>query len=114
MAVVLRVVDDELPQRQQEGLETIVALIAVGDGHLHDRLDAPARRATSRASSRSRRAGALVQGSALALVAMAFLAVLREGFETAVFLLAAFQTPTDPTAAGIGAVLGLAAAVALG
>lgn len=36
-------------------------------------------------------AGALATGWATALVAMAFLAVLREGFETAVFLLAAFQ-----------------------
>ena len=32
----------------------------------------------------------------MALVAMAFLAVLREGFETSVFLLAAFNDATDP------------------
>ena len=50
----------------------------------------------------------------MALVAMAFLAVLREGFETSVFLLAAFQDATDTTAAGAGAVLGLVAAVAIG
>jgi iron uptake system EfeUOB component EfeO/EfeM len=47
-------------------------------------------------------------------VAMACFAVLREGFETAVFLLAAFNDATDTTAAGLGVVLGLAAAVALG
>ncbi len=45
---------------------------------------------------------------------MAFLAVLREGFETSVFLLAAFQDSTDTTAAGAGAVLGLVAAIAIG
>jgi high-affinity iron transporter len=45
---------------------------------------------------------------------MAFLAVLREGFETSVFLLAAFQDATDTTAAGAGAVIGIAAAVAIG
>ena len=45
---------------------------------------------------------------------MAFLAVLREGFETSVFLLAAFQDATDTTAAGAGAVIGLLAAVAIG
>ena len=45
---------------------------------------------------------------------MAFLAVLREGFETSVFLLAAFQDATDTTAAGAGAVLGLVAAIAIG
>jgi high-affinity iron transporter len=50
----------------------------------------------------------------MALVAMAFLAVLREGFETSVFLLAAFQDAGDTTAAGAGAVIGLVAAIAIG
>ncbi len=50
----------------------------------------------------------------MALVGMAFLAVLREGFETSVFLLAAFQDSTDTTAAGAGAILGLVAAIAIG
>ena len=59
-------------------------------------------------------AGALASGSTWALVAMAFLAVLREGLETAVFLLAAFQDATDPAAAGAGAVLGLLVAAAIG
>jgi high-affinity iron transporter len=59
-------------------------------------------------------ATALAAGSTMALVAMAFLAVLREGFETSVFLLAAFQDASDPTAAGAGAVVGLVAAVAIG
>ena len=40
-------------------------------------------------------ATALAAGSTMALVAMAFLAVLREGFETSVFLLAAFQDASD-------------------
>ena len=34
---------------------------------------------------------ALAAGSVLALIGMAFFAVIREGFETAVFLLAAFD-----------------------
>ena len=51
---------------------------------------------------------ALAAGSVLALVAMAFFAVIREGFETAVFLLAAFDASTRPLAAGGGAVLGVA------
>jgi iron uptake system EfeUOB component EfeO/EfeM len=49
-----------------------------------------------------------------ALVAMAFFAVLREGFETSVFLLAAFNDATDPASAGFGVVLGLVVALALG
>src|SRR5262249_49108552 len=52
--------------------------------------------------------------STMALVGMAFLAVLREGLETTVFLLAAFQNSTDTTAAGFGAVLGIVAAIAIG
>jgi high-affinity iron transporter len=59
-------------------------------------------------------ASALAAGSTMALVGMAFLAVLREGLETSVFLLAAFQNSTDTAAAGGGAVLGLVAAVAIG
>ena len=59
-------------------------------------------------------ANALATGSTFALVGMAFLAVLREGFETSVFLLAAFQDASDTSAAGAGAVLGLLAAVAIG
>src|SRR5262249_24345531 len=56
---------------------------------------------------------ALASGSAGALIAMAFLAVLREGFETSVFLLAAFNEATDPVPAGLGVVLGLAVAIGL-
>ena len=113
VAVVLRVVDNELPQREQEGLETIVALVAVAmvtymivwmTEHARD----------LKGQLQEQAAGALVQGSATALVFMAFLAVLREGFETSVFMLAAFQDSTDTTAAGAGAVIGLLAAVAIG
>src|SRR5262249_7581503 len=61
------------------------------------------------------RAGAaLAAGSTLALVVMAFLAVLREGIETAVFLLAVFQDTDDTLATGGGALLGILLAVLLG
>ena len=46
---------------------------------------------------------ALIQGSAFGLVVMAFLAVLREGLETAVFMLAAFQQSDRPGLTGTGA-----------
>jgi high-affinity iron transporter len=57
---------------------------------------------------------ALVTGSIWALVGMAFFAVIREGLETAVFMLAAFQSTLNPFAAGLGAVLGVAVAIGLG
>jgi FTR1 family protein len=49
-----------------------------------------------------------------ALVGLAFLAVLREGLETVLFLTAAFDSSNNNLAAGAGAVLGLLAAAGLG
>jgi high-affinity iron transporter len=57
---------------------------------------------------------ALATGSSRALVGMAFFAVLREGLETSVFLLAAFQSSQEPEATGVGAALGIVVAVGLG
>jgi high-affinity iron transporter len=59
-------------------------------------------------------ASALASGSSRALVIMAFLAVLREGFETAVFLLATFNAAGDSTTSWIGAVIGILLAAAIG
>ena len=64
--------------------------------HLHDRLDAPPRARPAARMLEGEAASALVRGSAIALVAMAFFAVIREGFETSVFLLAAFDASTSP------------------
>ncbi|MFN8163514.1 MAG: iron uptake transporter permease EfeU [Solirubrobacterales bacterium] len=113
VAVILDVVGQDLPQRQQEGLETVIGLIAVTAVTymiVWMRRNARGIKATLEGEA----ASALAVGSTMALVAMAFLAVLREGFETSVFLLAAFQNASDTTAAGSGAVLGLLAAVAIG
>ena len=113
VAVALRVIGDELPQREQEGLETIVGVIAVG--MISYMIIWMRRHARGlKAQLEGHAAEALAVGSATALVGMAFLAVLREGFETAVFLLAAFQDTSDTAAAGAGAVIGLIAAVGLG
>ncbi len=113
VAVVLRAIGNGLPHRQQEGLETVVALVAVAMvTYMIVWMTEHARGLKGQLQEHA--AGALAQGSAMALVAMAFLAVLREGFETAVFLLAAFNDATDPVPAGLGVVLGLVAAVGLG
>jgi high-affinity iron transporter len=113
VAVGLRVVGQELPEREQEGLETVIGLIAVGAVTymiVWMRRHARGLKAALEGHARS----ALAIGSTAALVGMAFLAVLREGFETAVFMLAAFQDAADPAAAGAGAVIGLVAAIILG
>ena len=113
IAVMLRVIGEQLPQREQEGLETVIGLIAVGAvTYMIVWMRRNARGIKKVLEGNA--ASALASGSAMALVGMAFLAVLREGFETSVFMLAAFQDSTDTTAAGAGAVIGLLAAVAIG
>ena len=116
IAAVLQIVDEALPQRQQEGLETVVAVIAVvmvTGMILWMRRHARSMGGDLRASA----AGAVAAGSAWGLIAMAFLAVLREGIETAFFLLATFQsesTQISTLSASVGAVLGVAIAVLIG
>jgi high-affinity iron transporter len=113
VAIALQVLDQSLPQRQQEQLETVVATIAVG--MVTFMIVWMRRHARGLAGDLRASAGqALAEGSTLALVAMAFFAVLREGLETAVFMLAAFQTSGDSAAASSGAVLGVLSAAGIG
>jgi high-affinity iron transporter len=113
VGVALQVLNQELPQRQQEMLETVVGLFAVG---IVTFMIVWMRRHARglRAELEAHAAKALETGSVWALVGMAFFAVLREGLETAVFLLAAFQASTDEFDAGVGALLGLLSAVVIG
>jgi high-affinity iron transporter len=112
-AVALRIVGQELPESGQASLETVIGLVAVAAvTYMIVWMRRHARGIKSALEGSA--AMALAAGSTTALVAMAFLAVLREGFETSAFLLAAFQDSTDTAAAGAGAVLGLLAAVAIG
>jgi high-affinity iron transporter len=113
IAVMLRTIGQDLPQQEQEGLETVIGLIAVSAvTYMIVWMRRNARGIKKVLEGNA--ASALASGSAMALVGMAFLAVLREGFETSVFMLAAFQDASDTTAAGAGAVIGLVAAVAVG
>ncbi len=114
LGVALTAASAEFPQREQELFEGAVALVAVAmltwmvlwmsragatikDG-LHGQVDAAL-------------AGGRFQG--MALVAMVFLAVGREGLESVFFLLATFQQDVGWTVPA-GAVLGLLAATAVG
>jgi high-affinity iron transporter len=113
IAIALQVISSDLPQQQQEGLETVVGALAVGmvtymiifmRRHARD----------LKGDLEGSAASALAAGSSRALVLMAFLAVLREGFETAVFLLATFHASGDATTSWAGAVIGILLAALIG
>lgn len=111
--VALQLLNEDLPQRQQEQLETVVGVCAVAIVTfmiVWMRRNAAGLRGEIERSA----AAALATGSVVGLVAMAFFAVLREGLETAVFLLAAFQASSNALMAGLGALLGILTAVVIG
>ena len=113
VGIALRMASQNLPYRQQEGLETVIALVAVA--MVSYMVVWMRRHARSLKHDLEGAAGAaLDSGSGWALVAMAFLAVLREGFETAVFLVAAFNESANPTTAATGALIGILVACVLG
>ena len=114
VGIGLDLLSTSLPQAQQEMLETVIGAVAVVfvttmiiwmNQHayqLKGELEREAQRAVT-------------SGSSLALVAMAFLAVLKEGFETAVFMLAAVQAGRGSGALGlVGALTGILCAVGIG
>lgn len=113
IGVVLTVLDQELPQQQQEGMETVIGVLAVVmvtymvvwmTRHARD----------LKRDLETSAAEAVARGSVGALVAMAFLAVLREGIETVVFLIAAFNATVSPALAVLGAVIGIVVAIGIG
>jgi high-affinity iron transporter len=113
VALGLQLLSSALPQRQQEELETIVGVLAVlMVSYMIFFMRRHAR--ALKGGLESAAATALATGSSRALVVMAFLAVLREGFETAVFLLATFQASGDATTSWLGAALGIVLAAAFG
>ncbi|MDT5349249.1 MAG: high-affinity iron transporter [Mycobacterium sp.] len=114
VGVGLDLLQATLPQAQQEMMETVIGAIAVvfvtsmiiwmnrNAARLKGELEREAQQALNR-------------GGSLALVTMAFLAVLKEGFETAVFLLAAAQTSHGSRwLAVLGGAAGIAASIAVG
>jgi iron uptake system component EfeO len=109
----LQAADQALPQAKQERVETVIALVAAG-AVTYMAVWCRRRGPQMRSMIQHEAAQALAAGSTIALVGMAFFAVLREGLETAVFLVAAFQESSKPAATGTGAVLGVATACVLG
>jgi len=104
----------ELAERPQEIFEGALALVAVT--LVTSMVVWMRRNARSLKSGLEASAGsALARGTATGLIVMAFLAVLREGFETSVFLLAQINGAGSSGSAGaIGAGLGIVAALIIG
>ncbi|MCX7521914.1 FTR1 family iron permease [Microbacterium sp. STN6] len=113
VGVTLQAVAASLPQSQQEGMETIIGLVAVVFVTGMIAWMKTHARGMKRELEREA-AAALGSGAHWALAGMAFLAVLKEGFETSVFLLATFQASTSTAAAAFGAVIGILSAVVVG
>jgi high-affinity iron transporter len=113
VGVALDILSRELPQRQQEMLETVVGAIAVAMvTYMVVFMKRHARDLSG--NLRSSAGTALASGSQWALVSMGFLAVLREGFESAVFLTALLNASENRSSGFIGALLGLLVAIIIG
>lgn len=113
IGIGLVVLSRELPQQAQEGLETVIGIFAVAMVTMMILwMNRHARGMKKELEGQA--ATALARGSAQALVLMAFLAVLREGFETVVFLIAVIQNSTSVASGTAGALIGIAIAVAIG
>ncbi len=113
VGIALTVVEQALPQAAQEGMETVIGAVAVifvtsMIVWMQKHARGMKRELEAEASH------ALNEGTAWALAGMAFLAVLKEGFKTSVFLLATFQAASNAGLAALGAVIGVAAAVVIG
>lgn len=113
VGIGLQLASAALPERGNEIFATVIGAVAIGVvTYMAVWMRQHARGLKAELEGAAGRA--LERGSAFGLVAMAFFAVLREGFETAVFLVAIFQNSADTGPAALGALLGLLAAVALG
>ncbi len=113
VGVGLGMVEQVLPQAAQEGMEAVIGAIAIVfvtgmiawmNKHARD----------MKGQIEAEAAEALSQASTYALASMAFLAVLKEGFETSVFLLATFSAAQSAALAATGAIVGLLLAVVIG
>jgi high-affinity iron transporter len=112
-ALTMHMIGQRLPLTAREAMEgsfTVLAVVGVTymlvwmRRHSHQLKD----------DLQSKAAQALDSNSTWALVVLAFVAVLREGLETAVFLLGILTGSTSPSLGLVGAVAGIAVASLIG
>lgn len=113
--IALNAFSQNLPQKEQEGLETVIAVLAIGMvTYMVVWMKRNSRGLKGQLEGLAGEAMAGTSNAGRAMVLMAFLAVIREGLETVVFLLAAFNETDNGTTAGAGALLGIVVAIGLG
>ncbi|WKX25374.1 iron uptake transporter permease EfeU [Tatumella ptyseos] len=113
VGVGLSLTERALPQAEQEAMEAIIGTIAVifvSSMIIWMQQHAP----QLKHQLESEASLALRHSSRWALPSMAFLAVLKEGFETSVFMLATFSAAQSSIWATVGAVVGLVLALVIG
>lgn len=112
-AVTMHLIGERLPLKAREAMEgsfTILAVVGVTYMLVWMRRHSP----ELKDDLHTKAAKALDSNSTWALVALAFVAVLREGLETAVFMLGVLTGSTSPTLGLIGAGTGIAMASLIG
>ena len=110
----LELVSAEFPQKQQELFEAVIGFVAVAIlSSMVFWMRKVARSIKHSLHESLEHALAGSKHQVIALIAMVFFAVAREGLETVFFLLAVFQQSEGPSAP-VGALLGLLLAVAIG
>lgn len=112
-AVALHLANRSLDFRARETMEGILALVAVG-GITYMIVWMRRHSARLRGELETRTAAAITAGSVAAISGMAFIAVLREGLETAIFMLAILSNTTSPASGFAGAALGIVVSVGIG
>lgn len=113
VGVTLAAIEQALPQAAQEGMESVIGVVAVV--FVTGMIVWMNRNSRGMKHELEGEAGAALQSRhTTALVVMAFLAVLKEGFETSVFLLATLSAASNTLLAALGALLGIVVAIALG
>ncbi|MDH4116495.1 MAG: FTR1 family protein [Acidimicrobiia bacterium] len=102
-----------LPFKQREILEGVLTVIAVA-GVTYMIVWMRRHSRTLRSDLEAKAWVALGSRSGTALVVMAFLAVVREGLETVIFLTASLKQATSAAAGAVGAVAGVVVAIGIG
>ncbi len=112
-ALGLSIAGRSLPFRAREIMEGVLALVAVG-GVTYMIVWMRANSHRLKAELEERASTAVAVGSSAAFAGMAFVAVVREGLETAVFLVATVSQARSPVTGTVGALAGIAVASGLG